>query len=313
MTLLWIFLAAVLLLLIASLALGYYIFTHGASRRDREELFRFSTVAPSARIPYRGLLELAMSWYEEQKPSILTLCSRDGLSLSAELLEAESPKGVVLCVHGFRSWPAREFAPMAKLLHEQSYTLLLPYQRAHRKSEGDYITFGVKERYDMAQWAQKAAELYPALPLFLYGQSMGGASVILAAGLGLPTQTKGIIADAAYSRPYDVIAHALKYAYKLPIHPVLWSMNLWAKLLAKVSLYETDTAHAFENTRLPFLFIHGTADDMVPYEIGKANYELCQSEKELVTVKDAGHCAAWYVDTDLYESKLLGFLAEHTA
>ena len=165
------------LLLALVLSVSLYAFLRGSTRRDRTELFRASTVAPSGRYKYRDRVQLGVDWYESQPKTELTITSRDGLKLMADLIEAEDPVGLIVAAHGFRSWPAREFALIAKHLHEQGYTVLYPYMRAHRKSEGKYITFGVKERYDIAAWAKLLAEKHPDLPLFLYGQSMGGASV----------------------------------------------------------------------------------------------------------------------------------------
>lgn len=299
-------------LVLVFLFFSYYTFKVGCSRRDRTELFRYSSVAPSARIPFRDRVEAGVNWFEEQYRETLTITSDDGLKLQAELLPCENPKGVIVAMHGFRSWPAREFGPMAKVLHENGYTVLYPYQRAHRLSEGNFITFGVKERYDCQQWAQVMALKYPHLPLFLYGQSMGGATVLMASGLELPRQTRGIIADCAYNSPRDVIRHAMLHAYKVPAYPLIWFMDIWTRLLAGYSLYEADTLKALDKTTLPCLFIHGTADDLVPFEMGERNYNRCHTEKDCLFVKDAGHCASWYVNEEGYREKLLSFLNTHS-
>ena len=183
----WIALGALVLVF---LFFSFYAFRLGTGRRDRTELFRYSSVAPSARIPFRDRVEKGVNWFEDQYRETLEITSDDGLKLKAELLPCENPKGVIVAMHGFRSWPSREFALIAKLLYEQGYTVLYPYQRAHRLSQGDYITFGAKEQYDCQQWAQVLSLRYPELPLFLYGQSMGASTVLLAGALPLPRQTR---------------------------------------------------------------------------------------------------------------------------
>ena len=137
----WIALGALVLVF---LFFSFYAFKLGTGRRDRTELFRYSSVAPSARIPFRDRVEKGVNWFEDQYRETLEITSDDGLKLKAELLPCENPKGVIVAMHGFRSWPSREFALIAKLLYEQGYTVLYPYQRAHRLSQGDYITFGAK-------------------------------------------------------------------------------------------------------------------------------------------------------------------------
>lgn len=305
------FLIPLILLFVLILCASLYAFLRGGTRRDRTELFRASTVAPSGRYKYRDQVQLGVDWYENQPRSELTITSRDGLLLYADLIEAENPVGLVVAAHGFRSWPAREFALIAKHLHEQGYTVLYPYMRAHRKSEGKYITFGVKERYDIAAWAKLLAQKHPDLPLFLYGQSMGGATVIMVSGLDLPKNTRGIIADSAFYSPKDVIGTALVRSYKIPIFPMLPAMDLWARIVAGYSLTTTTCQDALDKTDLPFLFIHGTEDDLVPYEMGLQNYEHCHTQKEMLTVKGAAHCCSYYADPVRYLSHLDGFLKKY--
>ena len=299
------------LLLIFALGASLYAFLRGGTRRDRTELFRASTVAPSGRYKYRERVQLGVDWYESQPKSELTITSWDGLQLYADLIEAESPVGLVVAAHGFRSWPAREFALIAKHLYEQGYTVLYPYMRAHRKSEGKYITFGVKERYDIAAWAKLLSQKHPDLPLFLYGQSMGGASVIMASGLELPQNTRGVIADSAFYSPKDVIGTALVNSYKVPTFPMLPLMDMWARIIAGYSMTATTCQEALDKTNLPFLFIHGTADSLVPYEMGRQNYEHCHTEKEMLTVEGAAHCCSFYADPTRYISYLDGFLKKY--
>ena len=299
------------LFLVLLLCASLYAFLRGSTRRDRTELFRASTVAPSGRYKYRDRVQLGVDWYESQPKVELSITSRDGLQLAADLIKAEAPIGLVVAAHGFRSWPAREFALVAKHLYEQGYTVLYPYMRAHRKSDGKYITFGVKERYDIAAWAKLLAETHPDLPLFLYGQSMGGASVIMASGLELPENTRGVIADSAFYSPKDVIGTALVQSYKVPTFPMLPAMDLWARIIAGYSLTATTCKEALDKTDLPFLFIHGTEDDLVPYEMGLQNYEHCHTEKQMLTVEGAAHCCSYYVDPVRYISYVDAFLKKY--
>lgn len=299
------------LFLVLLLCASLYAFLRGGTRRDRTELFRASTVAPSGRYKYRDRVQLGVDWYESQTKVELSITSRDGLQLAADLIKAEAPIGLVVAAHGFRSWPAREFALVAKHLYEQGYTVLYPYMRAHRKSDGKYITFGVKERYDIAAWAKLLAETHPDLPLFLYGQSMGGASVIMASGLELPENTRGVIADSAFYSPKDVIGTALVQSYKVPTFPMLPAMDLWARIIAGYSLTATTCKEALDKTDLPFLFIHGTEDDLVPYEMGLQNYEHCHTEKQMLTVEGAAHCCSYYVDPVRYISYVDAFLKKY--
>ena len=140
---------------------------------------------------------------------------------------------------------------------------------------------------------------------------MGGATVIMASGLVLPESTRGIIADSAFHIPADVISSALVHSYKVPTFPLLPAMNVWARIIAGYTLYSHACQEALDKTDLPFLFIHGTKDELVPYEMGLQNYARCHTEKEMLTVEGASHCASFYADPTRYISYLDGFLKKY--
>ena len=71
------------------------------------------------------------------------------------------------------------------------HNLLLIDERAHGRSEGRTITFGIQERWDVESWARFAVERFGAdVQIILYGVSMGAATVLMAAGLDLPENVK---------------------------------------------------------------------------------------------------------------------------
>ena len=88
-------------------------------------------------------------------------------------------------------------------------------------------------------------------------------------------------------------------------------MDLWARIIAGYSVTATTCQEALDKTKLPFLFIHGTADELVPYAMGLQNYKHCHTEKQMLTVEGAAHCASYYVDPVQYISYLDGFLKKY--
>lgn len=292
------------------LAGGLFVVEYAMTRRDRTELFKSSTVAPSGRLLYKEQVQNGVNWFEAQPFETLTITSKDGLLLKALLLSPSHPTTCVVALHGFRSWPSREYAGVAKLLYDNGIAVLYPYQRSHRESAGRYITFGVKEKYDCAQWADVLAAKYPNIPMFLYGQSMGGATVLMSGTLNLPEQVKGIIADSAYNSPADVIINLLKTSYHIPAYPLIWFIDIWTMLIARYELFH-NTAIKGMQKKYKYLFIHGTDDNLVPYEMGKTNYSSCPSQnKKMLTVDNAGHCACCYKEKTVYDSELIKFITE---
>ena len=66
-----------------------------------------------------------------------------------------------------------------------------------------------------------------------------------------------------------------------------------------------------QNKDVPILFIHGDADDFVPWRMSLENYLACQAPKELWIVPGAGHGLAYVVDTPTYQKKVLDFFTAH--
>lgn len=60
---------------------------------------------------------------------------------------------------------------------------------------------------------------------------------------------------------------------------------------------------------LPKLFIHGTEDDLVPYEMGRRNFEAAAGEKHFLSVPGAGHALSHAADPDRVENALKTFAA----
>ena len=82
-------------------------------------------------------------------------------------------------MHGYHGNPYTDFGPVLEKFKNLGYSLLLPYQRTHGKSEGKYLTFGVKESKDCLYWAKYIAKRFPNRSISLHGISMGGATVAM--------------------------------------------------------------------------------------------------------------------------------------
>ena len=248
-------------------------------------------------------------WFFAQNPEEITVDSFDGLKLLAYNLPAEDAKGTWLLIHGHQSGPLREFAGLAKFFHELGYNVVLPYQRAHGKSEGTYITFGVKERYDVRDWILKINEIYgDTSPLYLEGISMGCATVLMSLSFDLPANIQAVVADCGYTSPYEIMWKVAKKDKNVPmVRLILGIGNIMAKLLADFDFNEYDTFKGLRYNKLPVLFIHGTEDAFVPIEMTIANFQYCTSEKQLFLVENCPHAIAYFIDEEGYHKDVVKF------
>ncbi|MGN0157579.1 MAG: alpha/beta hydrolase [Brotaphodocola sp.] len=227
--------------------------------------------------------------------------SDDGLKLHGTWFPYEGSNRVVICFHGYTSSGMNDYAAIAEYYRSQGFHLLLVDERAHGGSEGKYIGFGCLDRYDVRCWVNDVIRrMGEDCQIMLHGVSMGGAAVLMASGLKLPEQVKGIISDCAFTSAWDIFASVLKGTYHLPAFPLLNLMDIVAKKEAGYGLKECDAREEVKKAAIPIAFIHGDADTFVPFSMVSDLYEACASEKELMVVKGAGHLEACYMDPEGY-------------
>ena len=202
----------------------------------------------------------------------------------------------------------------ARILHEAGSHIILADQRSHSRSEGKYICYGIKERYDVITWREKAAELFGNdMPIAFMGLSMGGATVLMASELVKKEDAavRCVIADCPFSSPKGIILHVMKYHNKLPFAPLLLDFaGFWTRTLADFTLSAPSSAELYERSHLPALLIHGDGDDYVPIGHSKEIVDLPRENARLVTVHNATHANAIYYNEEKYTSELLSFLGE---
>lgn len=262
--------------------------------------------------PFAETLEAAEKWLSGQTTQQVEIVSHDGLRLVGHWLPADQPKRIILMMHGFRSKWGKDFLGALEYFQQIGCSVLLAEQRAHGGSEGRYITFGVLERYDCLGWLDYIHNRFgDELPVYAEGISMGAATVLMAAGLGMPEFVHGIIADCGFTSPHEIIAHVMKHYLHLPKNPIVPVLSSISKRLCGVDLYEYSTQQALENNTVPVLFIHGADDKFVPMEMTLENYKVCKAEKELIIVEGAEHGMSYLVQTERCRQALCEFFEKY--
>ena len=241
----------------------------------------------------------------------VTVRSHDGLKLVGKLYEGQPGAPLILFFHGYRSTAERDASGGFQLCREKGWHILMPDQRAHGESEGDTITFGVRERLDCLAWARYAARrMGPDTPVFLWGISMGAATVLMASDLPLPETVRGIVADCGYDTPAGILKETIRHR-RWPLFPLYPFTALGARWFGKFRVTETSALECVRHARLPILLIHGEADHVVPCDMALALRDACAAEVALLTVPGAGHGISWYVDMPTYQKTLLRFMEAH--
>ena len=259
--------------------------------------------------PYRPEMRRVFRQLNDRPFERVYITTFDGLTLSGRYYHVKDGAPLDIGFHGYRSNPVTDFSGGSELSFAMEHNLLLVEQRAHCHSEGHTITFGIKERQDLLYWVDYAISRFGAdVKIFLYGVSMGGATVLMAAELPLPENVKAIIADCPYSSPMDVILYVGK---STPFPSCLTKLFtiLGAKIFGGFDITETSAESAVRNATVPILILHGEIDGYVPCEM--SNIVSANSGKiERHTFPGADHGISYLVDTPRYQEIVKAFIAK---
>lgn len=260
--------------------------------------------------PYREEMRRLFHQLNNRPYELVSILSRDGLKLSGRYYHVKDGAPLDICFHGYRSHPLTDFSGGTELCFEMEHNVLLIDERAHGKSEGNTITFGILERLDLLCWVDYAIKRFgDDVTIFLFGVSMGGATVLMASDLDLPQNVKGIIADCPYAKPLDVIL----YVGQQTSFPT-WLIKPFAVLSAKIyggfDILETDAIRAVKNTNIPVLIIHGEDDRYVPCYMSEAVAQANPQSVRRFTFPGAAHGISYLVDTPRYHRIVKDFIQE---
>ncbi len=227
--------------------------------------------------------------------------SHDGLRLAADYYHVRDGAPLQIQLHGYRGSGLRDFCGGNRLARQMGHNTLVIHQRSHGESEGHAIAFGLNERRDCQGWAEYAAHRFGGdVPIFLTGVSMGAATAIMAAGLPLPENVVGVIADSPYSSPREII---LKVAGDMKLPPRLALPFVWlgAKIFGGFTLSREGCIQAAAETKLPILLIHGAEDDFVPPEMS-ARIAAAAPNARREEFPDASHGVSYIMDPMRYKA-----------
>ena len=257
------------------------------------------------------LSEENKKWLKNTVYNDVYMISRDNYCLHAMLFDNRSDDWVIL-VHGYDA-DGTHMTTYARKLYAEGYSILSIDQRGYGASGDNETTMGHLEKLDVVDWADKLTNEYNARNIMLLGVSMGAATVMLASAEKLPETVRCIVEDCGYSSIKEEFEHSIKAVLHIPPYPVLWINDLIARYRKGWSIMnDANCTEAVRNSNVPILFIHGDADDFVPYRMQEKVYNACSREdKEMISVEGAAHTEAVLKAPELYWNTVLGFINKH--
>ena len=302
MWILWILPALILLVAVASYLCFYLAFY----MPEKEKTPKSEYELPKGKI-YEPYAEDMIRWMKEVRAMPcreMEITTFDGLVLKGKFYEYAPDAPIELMFHGYRGTAERDLCGGVQRCFKLGHSALIVNQRASYTSQGNVITFGLREHRDCLCWVDHLQkELDSHRKVILCGISMGASTVLMAAGEKLPACVVGVIADCGYSTAKEIICKVLRQIH-LPVWPFYPLVRLGARLYGGFDPNEADATAAMTRCTVPVVFFHGTNDDFVPWQMSQKNYDACSAPKKLVLVEGAGHGLAYLIDPPGYRAAI---------
>ena len=256
----------------------------------------------------KGIVSKKPYWFKD-----IEVSSFDGVKLKGFIryTESDTVKGSIILLHGIRS-QKEHFFTLSKLITQNGFNAIAFDSRAHNGSEGDFCTFGVKEKKDISEiinTLEKNNKLKNNIGI--WGQSLGGAIGLQA--MGSDKRIKFGIIESTFS-DFKPITHDYfknNLVFNIPLFT-----NYLVSRAGSIGDFNPDDAKPKEyckNITQPILIVHGSKDKRVNIKYGKENFEaITSSQKQFLEIKEGTHLNIHKVGGKEYFGKVFNFIDSNT-
>ncbi|MEG1255741.1 alpha/beta fold hydrolase [Clostridium sp.] len=237
----------------------------------------------------------------------LMIKSKEGYDLRGYYLSSHKLSNkVIIVLHGYTANHYRSCQYIDFFLKEE-FNILLVDQRGHGESGGIYATYGYYECEDLDLWVNlMKRELGSNSFIGIHGHSMGAATVLMYSSIGRD-KVKFIIAEAPYSNGAELIKVKLK-KYMIPVFPFYKLVTHEVKKKCKFIMDSINPIEVIKENNTPIMFIHGTKDELVPYDMSINMYNVKSGVKKLYIIPEAMHNTCYSTNIARYEKEVKEFL-----
>lgn len=237
--------------------------------------------------------------------------SFDGITLKGRFARNENPShNYLIMMHGYHD-STRKVSPYARHVYELGFNVLVPGQRGHGWSDGNFTDMGFYAKRDVASWIDFINAQDKNARIMIYGVSMGAATIMMATGLDLPPNVVCAVEDCGYTSAYDQFSYRLKVEFHLPEVPLVNFASFVSKVRRGFFFEEASPLKSVGRSKIPTLFIHGSADDYVPYSMHDILYNAASCPKEKLIIDDAVHARAAFTEPEKYWLAVDSFILKH--
>lgn len=217
----------------------------------------------------------------------VALAAEDGVVLAAWYLPHATPRATILFCHG-NAENLAGVVPTLKTFHQRGYAVFAFDYRGYGRSGGAPSEIGTYRDAEAAwRYLAETRGLAPET-IVVFGRSLGGAVAIDLAGRHRPG---ALVAECTFTSLVDVGQR------EYPFLPV--------GLLCR---HRYDSLKKVPHITCPKLFLHGTADELIPIENARRLFAAAAEPKEFIETP-GGHESGGFEHNWEYTQRLAAWLA----
>lgn len=215
-------------------------------------------------------------------------------------------------VHGYKDSAIKFFYFGRMYNRDLHYNVLMPDLHAHGLSDGNDIQMGWKDADEVLNWIKVAEEIFRddnyRAAMIVHGVSMGAATTMNVSGKDLPEYVNAFVEDCGYTSVWDEFSMQLKEMFGLPAFPLMHSTSLLCNMKYGWNFKEASPLISVSRCTRPMLFIHGDADDFVPFSMMQPLYDAKPEPKEFWVAPGSAHANAYRDHPEEYTAVVRQFL-----
>ena len=263
-----------------------------------------------------SLLPGSTQWYDGLKAQGIlkdtTIVGYNDFKVHACYVPAKDPataQGTAIVIHGYGD-NHLVFLYLVRMYRDDfNYNVLFPDLQYHGYSEGNHIQMGWFDRFDIEKWIEVAHDIFQDDFMVLHGVSMGGATVMMTSGDPLPPYVRCFVEDCGYASVILQFNNNRRQSFWFVPPDVLQSASLVTKKRYGWGFWEASSLKQLAKCERPMLFIHGDADDFVPFSHLQKNYDAkVKGYKEMWVAEGAVHANAFAKHPEEYKQHVRDFL-----
>ncbi len=239
----------------------------------------------------------------------LSIFSKDGFNLMAYFIQSDNNqiKGTVILLHGIRG-SKESYLPSSALLAKNGYNSLVLDLRAHGESQGDFCTFGSKEKMDISLWIDELqSRLGEDHTIGIWGNSLGG--VIALQSLEFDARLSFGIIESAFSDLKSTIHSYMGQNFGFNFPALTDFLIDRASDIAEFDIFEIKPGESVEHIKQAVLMVHGEEDDQIDISNARMNFRrLLSKRKKFLSIPKASHNNIWEVGGKAYFNQIIGFI-----